>query len=347
MWTVVGHQRVVDLLRQSLKQERLAHAYVVVGPRQVGKMTLAINLAQALNCTGEDKPCQACTSCQRIARGNHSDVPVLQVASGGETSRGAARKEIGIDQIREMQRLVGLQPLEGVWRVFIINGADQLSHEAANRLLKTLEEPPSHVLLVLLAVEERFLLPTILSRCQRLDLACLPFRQIEDALVEAHGITAEKARLLAHLSGGAIGWALAACRDGELVEHRARRLQQLESLAEASLEERFSVAGRLASTFARDRDEVREGLSLWQSWWRDLLLVNQDAGETVVHLDCLEKLQTEAQRYHPRQIVAFVRSLGRTWRELELNVNPRLALEVLMLELPLPSESATVSNPSR
>ncbi|TET38214.1 MAG: AAA family ATPase, partial [Dehalococcoidia bacterium] len=165
MWQVIGHEKAVALLERSMKGGKLSHAYLFVGPPHVGKMTLAMNLAQALNCRGEERPCGECPQCRRIARGVHADVQVIGLEG---------RMEIGIDQIREMQHAASLKPFEGRNRVFIIDGADHLSHEAANCLLKTLEEPPPNDQLILLAANERLLLPTVLSRCQKLELGPLP-----------------------------------------------------------------------------------------------------------------------------------------------------------------------------
>jgi len=144
MWQVVGHEETVALLDRSLRNGRLAHAYLFVGPRHVGKMRLAIELAKALNCHHEERPCGVCTQCERIEGLKHADVQVIGV--DGTT-------EIGIDQMREMQHCASLKPFEGRHRVFIIDGVEHLSREAANCLLKTLEEPPADVQLVLLSTK--------------------------------------------------------------------------------------------------------------------------------------------------------------------------------------------------
>ena len=167
MWQLTGHSRAIGLLRQSLGSGRLSHAYLFVGPAHVGKFTLALNLAQAVNCDGGDPPCQECVPCRRIAAAKHADIHIVDLLS-------VEKKEIGIRQVADMQTAAHLPPFEGRHKVFIFDRAELLSHEAANSLLKTLEEPPPNVLIILLTARESALLPTIASRCQRVELRPLP-----------------------------------------------------------------------------------------------------------------------------------------------------------------------------
>ena len=141
MWQLAGHSRATTLLQQSLKNGQLSHAYLLVGPAHVGKFTLARNLAQAVNCTSAEPPCQECTSCRRIAASKHSDIYIVDLIS-------VEKKEIGIRQIAEMQNAAHLPPFEGKYKVFIFDRAEMLSNEAANSLLKTLEEPPPNLSLI-------------------------------------------------------------------------------------------------------------------------------------------------------------------------------------------------------
>src|SRR4030042_396604 len=132
MWQVLGHPKATTLLERSIQRGRLSHAYLFVGPPHVGKMTLALNLAQAVNCQAEDVPCGECASCRRIASGKHADVQIIGLIS-------TEKKEISIEQMREMQNSASLPPYEGKQKGFIIEKADLLPHEASNSLLKTLE----------------------------------------------------------------------------------------------------------------------------------------------------------------------------------------------------------------
>ncbi|MDP2951872.1 MAG: DNA polymerase III subunit delta', partial [Chloroflexota bacterium] len=266
MWNIVGQEGAVELLRQGLAKGNLSHAYLFVGPPNVGKMTLAVKLAQALNCEGTERPCENCRPCQRIASGKHADV---QVIAPLRDDQGRPKREIGIDQVRELLHSASLKPYEGRHRVFIVEGAERLTQEAANCFLKTLEEPPSQVLILLLAHREGDLLPTLLSRCQKVALQPLPMSVVEKALIEA-GRETGQAKVLAHLSQGRIGWALSA--SAETMAQRQATLERLFGLLGAGREERFVYAADLAAHLARDKDEAQEELEQWLTWWRDLLL---------------------------------------------------------------------------
>ena len=325
MWQVVGYDIAVALLDSGLKGGKLSHAYLFVGPPHVGKMTLASNLAQALNCQGDDQPCGVCASCQRIAQLKHADVQVI-----GPNGRA----EISIDQIREMERSASLKPFEGRNRVFIIDGAEQLSSEGANSLLKTLEEPPPNVQIILLAVNEGLLLPTVRSRCQRLELRPLPITVVERALIEQWEATPEQAMVLARLSSGCLGWAVGALSDDSVSGKRAERLSALLQLTCVGRAERFAYASQLASEFSKDREALREVLSLWVGLWRDLLLVKVGCRDLITNIDQEESLCRETENYNLNRIEGFIESLQHALEELGQNANPRLVLEVLMLNLP-------------
>jgi len=325
MWQVVGHEKAVGLLDRSLKNGKLAHAYLFIGPPHVGKMRLAIDLAKALNCPGEDRPCGHCAQCVRIEELKHADVQVIGLDG---------RAEIGIDQMREMQHSASLKPFEGNYRVFIVDGAEHLSHEATNCLLKTLEEPPSNVQLILLALNERGLLPTLLSRCQKLELRPLSIATFPKILAERWGIPDERAKALAKLSRGCVGWAVSALTDDQLLQERSERLDSLLRLTEEELAERFAHAAQLASQFSRDRQSVYEVLSLWIEWWHDLLLTKVGCANFISNVDQEAKLHQESQRYSLKEIKVFVESLQQSMAQLEQNANPRLVLEVLMLSIP-------------
>ena len=333
MWHVRGHEPSLRQIDKSLREGRFAHAFLLVGPAHVGKRTLAINMAQTVNCLSpEDAPCGECNQCRHIASAQHADVRVIGVQKEGED--GPSRREIGIGDVREVQHQASLKPYEGSCRVFIFDGAEYMSEEAANALLKTLEEPPPQVLIVLLTSQEEALLPTIRSRCRRLELKPLPLSEVEKELVDVYSIDQEDAKKLARLSMGCLGWAISALNDSSIMETRNEEMERISQLSVASLEDRFSYASDLASLFSRARDRAREVLYLWLRWWRDLLLIREGAEEFVYNIDWADTLRIRASGLTTAQIVDFIRAILRTREALEDNANARLALEVLMLSLP-------------
>lgn len=339
MWQVIGLNRPVNSLKRSLVEGRLAHACLFVGPQHVGKMTLAIILAQALNCPAEDKPCGECRSCRRIASGKHSDVQVIGRAET-ETKRGSSvRKEISIDQIREMQHNIILKPYEGNQRIIIIDGAEHMSEESANSLLKTLEEPPPSTTFVLLVVDEDSLLATILSRCHRLRLFPQSLPVVKHALVERWGVPSERADLLARLCRGCIGWAISVIDNEEELAKRSEHLGKLISLSRGDISERFAIAAQLATQFGKDRSSVGKRLELWLTWWRDLLLMKNGCVEFITNIDRKEAIEEAMAQYPLSDIGGMIKSIRETIQQLEQNANPQLALEVLMLNIPFERES--------
>jgi len=334
VWQVVGQTKAVSLLQRSLEREAVAHAYLLVGPPHVGKMTLALDLAKALNCEASEPPCGVCDSCQKIALAKHADVQIIGLTRDGNSAEIKPRVEISIDQIRQMQHSASLPPFEGRCKVFIIDGAELLSNEAANCLLKTLEEPVGKIIFVLLTTNERLLPATVISRCQRLELPPLAATEVEATLNSRWGVEPQKARLLARLSHGCLGWALSAAHNGGLLERRAERMDRLLNVIDADCEERFAYATQLAAQFSQNRGLVQEILDLWLDYWRDLLLIKAGCDDTITNADMLATLVDQAKGYSLVQVKSFINSLQAAEEQLRQNANPRLVLEVLMLSIP-------------
>ena len=338
MWQVIGQDKILSLLDYSLKTNTMAHTYLLVGPRHVGKGTLAVNLAQALNCDGPELPCGQCRSCQRILEGKHADVTSIgldsKLASDVISNSLEHKTEIGIKDMLELQRLANLPPYEGKCKVFIIDGAEYLSTEAANSLLKILEEPPQRVVWLLLAAEKEHLLPTIISRCQRLELKPVPSEQVQEILIKSYNVDVRKAKLLTQLCHGRPGWALSAVANADILEQRSQRITRLFSLLTASLEQRFTYAQELAIQFSRKRRAGAEVMEIWLDWWRDLMLIKGGCKESITNVDYEIALGKQARGLSLSEIKGFLANLCLLQEEVSKNVNPRLALESLMLNLP-------------
>ena len=299
----------------------MAHAYLMSGPSQVGKTTLALALAKALNCTYADPPCGHRPSCLQIEHGTHPDVQLI-VGDG-------ARESIKIEQIRVLQREAVLSPYEGGYRVFVLRRIDRASVEAANSLLKTLEEPPPHVVLVLTALDPEALPATIVSRCQRLDLRPAACDIVEQALRQK-GIQSPTAELLSRLSGGRVGWALRACEDEAILDSRQQGLDLLVGLLSKDRLGRLEYAAKAS----RDQATVRQNIRLWTSWWRDLLLLCNQSEAGIVNIDRLDEMRQLVTHLTLTQAVAGLHALQAAADQLDANVNPRLAVEGLLLNLP-------------
>lgn len=331
MWQTVGHDKAIRTLNRSIASGRLAHSYLITGPSKIGKRTLALDIARAANCVSDSRPCGECRQCQRVTSGLHPDTRVI----GLEAARtGRLRTQISIEQVREIQRDASLLPFEGRNRVFIFESGERLSGEAANSLLKTLEEPPDRVIIIIVASDTSAVLPTILSRCRRIDLRTTPPGVIADFLVESKSLSRERAEEIAGLSGGRIGWAIEAADDPAIIARISEALDLIEETIKGPLVERFDYAESLSRRFSADRQGVFAELDLWQSWWRDVLLIGQNKRELVVNSSREETLTSVADQNSTEAVSASLKAIRRTAFLLERNVSPRLALESMMMKLP-------------
>jgi len=333
MWSLIGQERAVSFFKQSLAGGRVANGYLFTGLPHTGRMTLALELAKALNCLGEEPPCGHCQQCRRIEAANHADVQLIRLAGAEGSNEGKEKSLISVEQIRQLQRAASLAPYEGKCRIFIIEEAAKLSTAAANCLLKTLEEPPPAVVFVLLAEDEGFLPQTIVSRCQHLRLKVVARDEITAALKD-RGVEPERAELLARLSHGRVGWAIEASSDERLLDSRQERLRGLLGIVAGDLEGRFGYAAGLAARFAEKRQLVWEELELWLDIWRDLLLCALGLEDEIVNLDIKDSLADMGGSFNLAAVRDFTEYLGGVRKQLEMNANPRLVLEVMILNMP-------------
>ena|SRR5581483_10713938 len=330
MFAIVGQERALRIVSLAVQSGRPAHAYLFAGPADVGKQTLALQLAQALNCREADPPCGQCSSCRRIAEAKHPDVQLVTVLTNKEDRR---TKNISIAQVREVEQTIALKPYEGGYRVVIIDPADAMNLEAQNSFLKTLEEPPPNTVLILITTREHLLLETIRSRCARVEFGLAPREVIRDLLAE-RGQAPEQAELLSRLAEGRVGLALAYAADSDLLAARSEGLASARELARTSLPDRFQLADALASSFSSEAAAIHERLGHWRSWWRDVLLLQTQGEDGVSNADFLAQLMEDAGRTTPGEVAEFLRALDRCDQYLDFNINPRLALEALLLATP-------------
>lgn len=324
-WNLLGHEWAVDMLRQHISHDALRHAYLFSGPPGLGKRTLAIRLAQALNCTQQvapGEPCGGvCRECRQLESMRHPDLSIVQAETEGGTLK--------VDQVREIRRALALKPYQANYRVALFLRFQEASDGAANALLKTLEEAPGYAVLVLTADTPEQLLPTITSRCEVLRLRPLSVEAIETHL-QSHGAKPERARLIAHVSGGRPGYALRLLQDESALEFRAERLAELGQMLSSTRVQKFDYAEKLA----KDKETMRQTLLVWLSYWRDVLLRASGAKTSIVNIDQNEAITLLADRLRLGRARQVVSELELALKRLERNVNPRLLAEVLLLDLP-------------
>ena len=322
-WNVYGHDWAVDHLRRSMAHDRIRHAYLIAGAESVGKETLARAFAMTLNCTNpEIQPCGECSSCHRIQTGNHPDI--IYSARESETS------PLKIEEIRGVMQRLALKPFEARYRVAILRDFDAAQPRAQDALLKTLEEPAPHAVLILLARSLDAVLPTIISRSQVIQLRPASTSVVYTLLKEQHQLEDEQAALLARVSGGRVGWARRALSAPALLGPRGQALDLLEEILGMNRAQRFDHANDLA----KDKAALVTLLELWQTYWRDALLFATQSGLEPTNIDRARALEQLAERYPAETVLAALNATRSTLKMLTTNANIRLALEVMFLDYP-------------
>ena len=329
-WNIVGHEHAINTLRRALVAQRVRHAYLFTGPEHIGKALLAQRFAQTLLCTGgidghdvPQNPCNACLSCRKVMHGNHPDIHYI--------SRPPEKQFILIEQVRALQADAARKTLEGRRNIFIIQGMHEMNVQAANCLLKTLEEPEPDVVLLLTVPDPGSLLPTILSRVQQVPMQLLTTKQIKSALEDRWQVEPDEANLIAALAAGRMGWAVQAVEDDDMLAERQAQLETLAKLSTAGKVQRFDVAQRLSA----ESDKLHGILELWLLWWRDMVLAANNCLDLIVNVDMQGVIQNQAAKVDAAESQRMVRAILGTMEALDQNVNARVALEVLMLDLPM------------
>ncbi|HAS05239.1 MAG TPA: DNA polymerase III subunit delta' [Dehalococcoidia bacterium] len=335
MWRVIGQEKVLPILQNNISKHSLPHAILISGPPHVGKMTLAVDIARAINCERDDPPCGECEACLKIENGKHSDVQVISLISQNNDSEEKTRTEISIDDIRQIQHMVSLPPFEGKRKVFIIEGAEVMSMEAANCLLKTLEEPVTQSVFILLTTNIGLIPETIASRCQEISLHPIAATIIENTLLSVYDIDKENASLISRLSSGCFGWAISAVQEEKYLEKYYETRNKAIEITTAGLHERFVYAATLSTQFARERAIVYDVLDIWLNVWRDVLLLKIGLTDSVSNIDLSQQLEQWAECMDISDIRCSIQAIQETRIKLNLNANSRLALEVMMLDIPV------------
>ena len=326
-WGVIGHEWAVAFLRRSMRHGRNRHAYLISGSRSLGKMKLARAYAMALNCENEeslDRPCLECRACKAIDGGRDPDLIEVGPVDG------LAPK---IDEIRNVTRLLALKPFASRYRVAIFADFDLVAPPAQDALLKTLEEPPNYAIMILLANAAERILPTVRSRAQMLPLRPAPLELIKAELI-GRGCDEERADLIARLSGGRVGWALAAIEDGETLAFRQDVLDLLHDILAGTRLARMKASDKLSRRVGRDKAQLRHILEIWQTYWRDVSLQCYESAVKPCNGDRRDEIRALALRTGPSNAVAALAATRRTLRTLDTNANLRLALDTLFLDYP-------------
>lgn len=326
-WGIFGHDWAVDYLRKGIANARVRHAYLIVGTPNVGKNLLAHTFASALNCTAPDitlRPCGECRSCKLMQSGNHPDMLYAEL----DPTSGALK----IDPVRAIISKLAMKPYEARYRVALFQNFDSAADRTQDAMLKTLEEPPSHAILILLAQSPEALLPTILSRSQIIHLRPIAIDTLQAVLIKHYGAPDDQAEHLARFSGGRIGWAIDALQNPDVLDQRSKALDLFEEVLRGNRIIRFGLAEALSKD--KDKLSLYPLFELWLTYWRDIL--HSIAGEThsLCNIDRIEMIRYFAQALSTDDVLKGIKTTQTTITQLSANINLRLRLEVLFLDYP-------------
>jgi DNA polymerase-3 subunit delta' len=323
-----------DRLREIVSGEQIGQCYLLSGPRGVGKSALARAFAQALMCEQPDEddpaqPCGVCRSCRNVLRNTHPDIELFDLRAQATLLEGKAGKgtTLTIEMVRQMRAAAALLPVEANRRLVIVDDAETLLEPAQQALLKTLEEPPLTVTILLLCDEPDALLATVRSRCQEIAIRPQPLSAITEALV-ARGVAEKQAQEIALLSRGSAAWAVAAVNDSALLSARQDARAAAAAWLAGSTYERLATAYRLGDQFTKRRDDVIATVQMVVQLLREALL--RAAGASALRQD-EDRIASEGT------LATLARALSSTLQclsDFDANVRPRLAMEAMVLAWP-------------
>ncbi len=330
---IIGQDRAIKFLKGVLIKGKIPHAYLFAGISGIGKTTAALALTQTINCQQpvNQEGCGGCQSCRQLRSGNFPDLVFIEPDG----------QYIKIEQIRSLNRTLSFKPISGRYRVSIIRQAETMTDEAANSLLKTLEEPPPNNILILHVTEPLALFPTIVSRCQKVLFQPITAPAIGNWLVSNQSLEEEKALVIARISEGSLGKAIRMCEAGfiEKREYLISRVIQLPSLTSEEALEMALEHKRKGKDM--DPDETGKGdwdlfdlLSIWKSWYRDLLLVKLDCPtDFLINADFSQKLKNMSKNFKIIDLIDSFHLVDRSQRDLLQTRNVDIMMEHAVLSL--------------
>ena len=330
-WNIIGHQQIINFFEAAIKNEKLAHAYIFYGSKQVGKRSLVRKLVQNLFCYNNNQnldkiPCGECEHCLQLKKRTHPDVFWLKKEKD--------KKDITIEQVRQLQNELAVHSFFKSYKVAVIDGVEDMNKAAANALLKTLEEPKQKTVIFLIAKSITGVPKTILSRAQKIKLLPVPFREIYDYLIEK-GVERTRAKQLANLANGRPGRALTFLHSDEMWQNYLGQMKTFSALARTSRVNRFKFAEKILSqskSVAEKQDLLTPMFNLWQILTRDLMLRKLYQNDRIINTIDGEGMKELEKKYSLNDLLRIQQSIENTKESLRMNVNARLALENLLLK---------------
>lgn len=313
----MGHQKQWDFLKKRFQLNQLSHAYLFAGPEETGKRKFALEFVKLINCLGNDEKSE-CQNCKLIEKERHPDVSMIRLKKD--------KSEIEISQIREIQQFLSLKPYYGSSKAVIIDEAHKMNQEAQSCFLKTLEEPKGKTILILISSRPEILLPTILSRCQIIKFFICPIAEIKNYLMKK-GASAEKAEMFSGISEGKPGRAIKLLLEPDKIEKEKKILNEVQEICGSDLASKFQYVKNLPE------NDFYNLINAFQRYFRHLLFLKMGVSD-LKDLNYFPSPSEKLKSYSIakiKQVIKLIETID--FRLLTTNINPKLALEILLLEV--------------
>lgn len=324
--SIIGQEEAIEILKDEIEKDRISHAYLFSAKEGSGKSKLAFEFAKASFCEelGIDS-CGSCINCRKMDHNNHPDFKIISVLEG--------KTAISIDQIRELKKEIAYKPYDSDHKIYIIESAEKLTKQAANSLLKTLEEPPSFATIILLVEDSGKLLPTLVSRCQQIKLSSVAQSKIKDLLL-AEGLNKMQSEIVSSAAAGSPGKALEITKIDNYFEQRQEIYDFLKKIESKNTIEIFAITDKLCSLLKNDFP----CFDLLSDWYRDIMMIKQDYLDAVINQDYLEDLKKLAADLSLQNIIRNLELIAQSQEYIERNIREKLSLEVLFFKLRQPDQ---------
>lgn len=316
---IIGHEMIKQYFKKSLMADKVSHSYIFEGPYGVGKKTLANEFAKVLLCENPNKPCGICKSCKMIEAGTHPDINHVKRDT----------KITKIDTVREQViKYMDIKPYVGEYKIVIIEEADTLNIEGQNAMLKTIEEPPSYGIIILVTQNLASLLPTIKSRCIHMRFSPLPNQSVTDYLISRQ-VSEHEVAIYTQFCEGSIGKAKDLIDNEAFLTQRKESISYLNRLDKANLMELYSIVKEICDK----KEEITTILDFWELWYRDIAIAKSLKTDNFYYLDYKSQLLDIAEKLTYNKISSNLEHIKESRRAIGQNVNTTLIIENLLLKL--------------
>lgn len=317
---IIGHEKIIDSLKLATLRDTISHSYLFEGDEGLGKLMVAKVFAKTLLCKDKKgEPCNICTSCTKFDSGNHPDFKLL------EPEKGIIKK----GQVEELINSVAMSPFESSRKVFVINDSHKMNPEAMNALLKTLEEPPEYINIILITSSSNNLLPTIISRCLGIKFYPVSKKKIADYLVTNYNKNNETAKFIADFTKGSVGKSIELASSDNFFQMREEVIKIIDSLLRGDKTKAFNTI----SFFNENKDKIDELLDIFLFWFRDIIIYKEiGKNELITNIDKIENISKHSFIDYDK-INDIIEKVQQTKDNINRNVNFQLSIESMLLNI--------------